>query len=52
MITKLLTKHQEYVHKIAQEALTVAEPIPVRAAHSEDNILHILEDEEDLAESG
>ena len=39
--------------KIAQEALTVAEPILVTATHGEENILHILEDdEEDPTESG
>ena len=50
-ITKLLTKQREYVKQIAEEALTVAEPLRPAA---EDNILHILDDdeEEDPAESG
>ena len=49
-ITKLLVKQRQYVKKIAEEALTVAEPVRPAA---EDSILHILEDdEENLAESG
>ena len=49
-ITKLLSKQREYVKQIAEEALTVAEPLRPAA---EDNILHILdEDKEDPAESG
>ena len=48
-ITKLLIKQREYVKKIAEEALTIAEPVRPAA---EDSILHILEDEENPAESG
>ena len=49
-IAKLLSKQWEYVEQIAKEALTVAEPVLPAA---EENILHILEDdEEDPAESG
>ena len=50
-ITKLLIKQREYVAKIAEEALTVAEPLRPTA---EENILHIFDDEEaeDPAESG
>ena len=49
-IKKLLSKQQEYVEQIAKEALTVADPL---SAAVEDNILHILDDdEEDPAESG
>ena len=49
-ITKLLAKQREYVKQIAEEALTVAEPIRLAA---EDSILHILDDEEENpAESG
>ena len=45
-----MSKEREYVEKIRKEALTVAEPILPAA---EENILHILEDdEEDPAESG
>ena len=48
-----MTKKREYVEKMAQEALMVVEPIPVTATHCEENILHILEDdEEDPVESG
>ena len=49
-IAKLLSKQREYVEQIAKEALTVTDHvIPV----VEENILHILEDdEEDPAESG
>ena len=47
---KLLSKQREYVEQIAKEALTVAEPVLLAA---EENIMHILEDnEEDQAESG
>ena len=42
-IPDLLTKQWECVKNIAQEALTVAESIPVMAAHGEENILHILD---------
>ena len=52
-ITKLLTKQREYVKKIEQEALTVAKPISTMTDHDDENILHILEDEEeDPEESG
>ena len=49
-ITKLLVKQRYNIKQIAEEALTVAEPIRPAA---EDSILHILEDdEENPAESG
>ena len=46
-IAKLLTKQQEYVEKIAQEALMVSEPLPLISAPDEENILHILEDDDE-----
>ena len=52
-IAKLLTKQREYVKQIADEALSVAEPVRPAA---DESILHILDDddaeEEDPAESG
>ena len=52
-MTKHLVKQRDYVDKIAQELLTVDELIPTMAPNAEENILHILEeDDEDPAESG
>ena len=50
-ITKLLAKQRDYVDKIAQELLTVGEPSPAVPIQAEENILNILEDDEEPAES-
>ena len=47
---KCMRDREEYVKQISKEALTVAEHL---SSATEDNILHILDDdEEDPAESG
>ena len=50
-VTKLLAKLRDYMDKIALELLTVREPIPTTSTHREENILNILEDDDDPAES-
>ena len=51
-VTKLLDKQQDYEEKIAQELLSVGEPLPITRTHAKENILNILDDDKEPTESG